>query len=278
MSHPIHPEAVSVNPERVGELLRQAARECVMPHYRQVEGAHKPDGSIVTAADIACQHFLAQALAAEYPDIVLFGEEMEAGEQDRVLRAGRGRALWFLDPIDGTSNFAAGIPIFGTSLALVVQGEARYGWVYDPLRDELFFAARGQGAWVNGERLRRKAGPALGRAVSVVDLKRLPQPLLQRLAVDMPFHSQRSFGSAVIEWCWLAAGRYHFYVHGGQQLWDWAAGLLILQEAGGVAQNLQGGELDLTRHASQSVLACLDPQLLQAWREWLGEGAASMGQ
>ncbi|MGC8468090.1 MAG: inositol monophosphatase family protein, partial [Acidithiobacillus sp.] len=92
-----------------------------------------------------------------------------------------------------------------------------------------------------------------------------------RLIDERPFHSQRNFGSSVLEWCWLAAGRYHFYLHGGQQLWDRAAGALILTETGGSLSTLVGAPLPVADLACSSVLATLDPLLHAAWRRWLGD-------
>lgn len=243
-----------------------------MPYFRQVETAEKMDGSVVTAADLASQKFITGALAAEYPEILMLGEEMEAAEQEAVLASLDDRFIWCLDPLDGTSNFAAGIPLFGISLALLAHGERHFGWIYDPNRDELFFAAKGGGAWMNGERLRHKTAPAMRKSVGAIDLKRLARPLAQRLAVEMPFHSQRSFGSSAIEWSWLAAGRYHFYIHGGQFLWDWSAGSLILQEAGGVAHDLRGQPFNLKAIGNQSILASLGTDLQAAWQAWLQPG------
>lgn len=255
----------------VADLLRQAATSCVMPYYSETRSSRKPDGSIVTQADLRCQAFLQQALCQVYPHIPLLGEEMEPDEQAELLEKSRSRPIWVLDPVDGTSNFAASLPIFGISLALLEAGDTRMGWVYDPVRDEMFFAERGRGAWLNDERMESRVAVPMKRAVGVVDIKRLPLGIRQRLVSEMPFHSQRSFGSAVIEWCWLAAGRYHFYLHGGQKLWDIAAGNLILAEAGGVMQDLDGDPLCLDALRSQSVLACLDSTLLAEWRGWLAQ-------
>ncbi|MEK8089800.1 inositol monophosphatase family protein [Thermithiobacillus plumbiphilus] len=260
------------DPAFVAGLLRQAASGCVMPYYSETRSSRKADGSIVTQADLHCQSFLQQALFQAYPDIPLLGEEMEPDEQAELLEKSRTMPIWVLDPVDGTSNFAASLPIFGISLALLQAGEAHMGWVYDPVRDEMFFAERGRGAWLNDERMEGRAAVPMKRAVGVIDLKRLPLAMRQRLVSEMPFHSQRSFGSAVIEWCWLAAGRYHFYLHGGQKLWDIAAGNLILAEAGGVMQALDGNPLRLDALRSQSVLACLDTALLAEWRDWLAPG------
>jgi len=251
----------------IGAVLRQAAERFILPRFHEVVCSKKPDGSVVTSADLDSQDFLQTMLASRYPELPLLGEEMSRSQQEELLA--RQVPLWCLDPLDGTSNFAAGVPIFGISLALLQGGRTMAGWVYDPIRDELFTACAGKGASLNGQALVPREAPPLNRAVGVVDYKRLARNLSLRLIDERPFHSQRNFGSSVLEWCWLAAGRYHFYLHGGQQLWDRAAGALILAETGGALSTLAGSPLPAAALACSSVLATLDPQLHDAWRRWL---------
>jgi len=251
----------------VGNLLRTCADRFLLPRFQEVRYSRKADGSIVTSADIDSQNFLREMLAARYPGIPLLGEEMSGAEQASLLA--EAKVLWCLDPLDGTSNFAAGVPVFGISLALLSGGRAVLAWVYDPVRGELFCAERGRGATVEGVALTPRVAPALGDCVGVVDYKRLPLELALRMIEERPFHSQRNFGASVLEWCWLAAGRYHFYLHGAQQLWDMAAGELVLREAGGAVTDLAGRALGVDSLKPQSVLATLDPELHPAWRSWL---------
>lgn len=251
----------------IGKLLRTGAERFILPRFHAVVSSRKPDGSIVTSADIDSQNFLQDMLAARYPDIPLLGEEMTCDAQQQVLH--QHHALWCLDPLDGTSNFAAGVPVFGISLALLLNGHAVMGWVYDPIRAELFSAVQGEGAWLDGVRLETRQAPNLPHCVGVVDYKRLSRALTGRIMDERPFHSQRNFGASVLEWCWLAAGRYHFYLHGAQQLWDRAAGALILREAGGRITQFDGTPLQENDLQPRSVLATLDPKLHQTWRTWL---------
>ncbi|MEW6038325.1 MAG: inositol monophosphatase family protein [Pseudomonadota bacterium] len=251
-------------------LLKDAAREELLPRFARSQRSVKPDGSIVTEADLAVQERLLGELRKLTPDIDLLGEEMSGDEQERlVARAGAG--LWCLDPLDGTSNFAAGIPFFSISLALIRDKRSVLGLVYDPVREECFYAKAGAGAWVNGERLLpRRVGLPLPCCIAVVDFKRLDRALRRRLADEPPFSSQRNFGSTALEWCWLAAGRYHLYLHGGQKLWDYAAGMLVLEEAGGRATRLAHESSAAGDLGVRSAVAALDPDLFAQWVSWLG--------
>ncbi len=256
--------------ERLQRLVRDAARAELVPRFALVSRHVKHDGSIVTQADLALQERLRVALERDFPGIAFLSEEMPAPEHERLVALGR--PLWCLDPLDGTSNFASGVPVFAVSLALVSEGRAELGLVYDPLRDECFTAARGRGAGLNGERLGRDIDiPAsLERCIATVDFKRLARPLAAQLAAYPPYASQRNFGASCLEWCWLADGRFHLYLHGGQKLWDYAAGHLILAEAGGLASTLEGEEMFAMSLEPRSVVAVARGAALFAdWRLWL---------
>ncbi len=247
----------------------EGAKQELLPRFRNVTRDIKHDGSVVTEADTALQQRLQRDLADRWPQYPLLGEEMLAEEQQR-LRTQHAAGLWCLDPLDGTTNFAAGMPFFAASLALLENGAPVLGVVCDPLRDECFAAGQGQGAWLNGAPLALKSQPIpLNRCVAVVDFKRLTAPLAARLAQQPPYLSQRNFGCVVLEWCWLAAGRFDIYLHGGQRQWDYAAGSLILAEAGGHALTLQGEQVPAASGQPRSVVAALDGQLLEEWRAWL---------
>lgn len=254
----------------VAAILRAAAHAELLPRYATVARAFKADGSIVTAADTGMQARVQAALAAQWPQFAFLGEEMTADSQQAVA-AGDAAAYWCIDPLDGTTNFANGVPFFSVSLALVANGATRCGWVLDPLRDECFMAEAGAGVWLNGAPLPASSVPRpLRQCVAVVDFKRLRNPgLAARLAHEPPFASQRNFGSCALEWCWLAAGRVHLYLHGGQKLWDYAAGTLVLTEAGGACTTLDAKPLVSASLIPQSVVAAQNADLFAAWQSWL---------
>ena len=225
---------MSIELNQLSALLRAVAREEVMPRWRRAVTTSKADGSLVTETDIAVQQRLVGALAESYPDVPVLGEEMDTLAQQALLSpADGGSAFWCLDPLDGTSNYACGFPAFAISLALIRGGRAELGLILDPVHDECFMAVRGEGAWRDGEPLRPFApGTELKDRLAMVDMKRLPPARIAPLFGSGSFRSQRNLGAVALEWCWLAAGRFQLYLHGGQRLWDHAAGRLIATEAG----------------------------------------------
>lgn len=265
---------MTIDLNQLNTLIRQVGQEELIPRFQRIGHEYKADGSVLTEADLAVDARLREQLAALHPGIAFLSEEMPTAEQQTLL-ADSHTPLWCLDPLDGTSNFAAGIPCFGISLALIRGGEVELGIIHDPLRDECFSAQRGAGAWLNDRRLQaRTTGVTLDRAVALVDFKRLSSPLRRRLVEGAPYSSQRNFGSCALEWGWMAAGRGHVYLHGGQKLWDLAAGSLILTEAGGTCRTLDDETVFAPRLAPRSVVSASDPALFTAWRDWLADARA----
>jgi len=255
--------------EVLAQIVKTAAQEELLPRFAMAERSYKSDGSIVTGADIAMQQRIAQELAAFSPQYPLLGEEMTDAEQNKLLLAGEG-GLWCLDPLDGTSNFASGIPFFSVSLGLLIDRKPYLGLVYDPLRDECFTAIKGQGASLNGVPMHcRQAGFALREAMAVVDFKRLSPQLADALVLCPPYSSHRNFGSVALEWSWLAANRFQIYLHGRQMLWDYAAGALILAEAGGCMGKLCGGPVFSLQLQPSSAVAASSPGLFADWKSWI---------
>lgn len=246
----------------------QVAREEIMPRFMKVIHHCKDDGTLLSEADLACQRFLLERL----PDIVncpVIGEEMPRSRQEAALEEGNGD-VWCIDPIDGTTNFVNGLPVFAVSIALLREGKPCLGVTYNPVSNEMFYACRGGGAHLNGKRLPlRQVTRRLDQAVANVDLKRLPKALATRLATEPPYFSQRNFGSSALEWCQVAAGRIDVAVHGGQMLWDFAAGSLILEEAGGHLCTLDSDDFHGDDPWRRRIVAALDPEVFAAWRDWL---------
>lgn len=254
--------------DQVIAAARIVGREEIMPRYMKVAHSRKDDGSLFTEADLAAQQALIVRLQAIAPYPVL-GEEMADANHQRLWQGG-GDGLWCVDPIDGTTNFVTGLPFFAISIALMKQGRPVLGVVFDPQADECFYAESGRGAFLNGNRLPLKTAPdRLESCIAGVDFKRIPRALASRLAAEHPYSSQRNLGASTLDWCYLAAGRFYLYLHGGQKLWDYAAGALILEEAGGQVGQIDSELFWQGDPWTRSVLAANTPGLFKQWRAWL---------
>jgi myo-inositol-1(or 4)-monophosphatase len=259
-----------VDLDQLKQIIISAARDELLPRFADVQRNTKMDGSFVTEADLAVQARITKALQQRYPDTALLGEEMTADEQAELLN--NSESLWCLDPLDGTSNFAVGTPYYAISLALIERGVATLGIVYDPNRDECFVGIRGQGAFLNDEPLTVKAVDLpLSQCTALIDFKRLPSRLAMDLVAQRPYASQRSYGSVALDWCWMAASRFHVYLHGASSIWDYAAGLLIFNEAGGYCSTLEGDEIYVNELSKRSSVGALDQATFEQWASWLNE-------
>lgn len=248
--------------------VKLVTAEEIMPRYLKVAHQHKSDGSLCTEADLAAQGALSKKLQAIL-NVPVMGEEMTAVEQHALWETGHD-GLWCIDPIDGTSNFVRGLPYFAVSVALLREGKSVLGVVYDPVTNEMFAAEHERGAFLNGEKLLgREAGIPLAQALASVDLKRLKNKLVTQLTTHSPYSSQRNFGASSLDWCYTATGRYDVYLHGGQKLWDYAAGLLILQESGGHVCCIENDNFARGDIWQRSVIAARSEPLFDEWKNWI---------
>ena len=252
------------------QIVISAAREELLPRFADVQRSIKLDGSFLTEADMVTQARISRALKQQYPKTAFLGEEMTAEEQSELLN--NSDSLWCLDPLDGTSNFAVGIPYYAISLALIERGVATLGIVYDPNRDECFVGIRGQGAFLNDEPLTVKpVDLPLQQCTALIDFKRLSPRLAMDLVSQRPYASQRSYGSVALDWCWMAASRFHVYLHGASNVWDYAAGLLVFKEAGGLSSTLDGEDIYVNELSKRSSVGALDKVTFDQWYGWLRE-------
>ena len=234
-----------------------------MPAFREHASIKttKEDGSLVTETDLKCQQFLQNELLALYPDIAFLGEEMSREEQLAALNSG-GR-FWCVDPLDGTSNFTIPLPHFASSLALIEDGRPVFACIHDPLLDETFTAAIGSGTFLNNSVIHASPQSLLADAVGFVDFKRLGPDTASMLATKKLFRSQRNIGTCALEWAWLAAGRAHFIIHGGEKIWDYSAGSLIAEEAGCMVTDFDGTNPFQKSRLSSPILAACHTQIHQ---------------
>jgi myo-inositol-1(or 4)-monophosphatase len=250
-------------------VVRRVGDEIVLPRFTGVAHTRKADGSVLTEVDLEAQAVLGCELStlAACP---MLGEEMTREEQSLQWEAGRD-GLWCVDPVDGTSNFVNGLPHFAVSVAFMRAGRPVLGVVYAPALGEMFSAEAGKGASLNGEPLPiTGAAESLADAIAGIDFKRLPAGLAEKLSINPPFHSQRNFGSGALDWCYVASGRFDLYLHGGQYLWDYAAGSLILQEAGGAMGTLESENYWAGDIWRKSVVAASTDFLCAEWRRRIG--------
>lgn len=199
---------------------------------------------LVTDTDVAAQKLITDLIRAQFPDHGFLTEE------DDTRLPVDGPVIWVIDPVDGTTNFSRALPSFCVSIAAVSKaGELLAGVVYDPMRDEMFSAARNQGAWLQwgtGEQRPLSASQVdvLDDALFALDWSRNPnlrRSALEILVTIAPLvHDVRAIGSAALALCWLAAGRVDGYLHLQLSPWDTAAACLIIQEAGGQISRLDG--------------------------------------
>jgi len=200
---------------------------------------------LVTEVDRACEALIVEMLRRERPGDDLLAEE-------GGLHADTGaRWRWIVDPLDGTVNFAHGYPCFCVSIGVERDGERRVGVVYDPLRDELFEAVRGGGARRNGRAIRVSSEDRVQRALLATgfayDVHDSPEDNLDRLARAVKrAGGVRRDGSAAIDLCYVACGRFDGYWELKLHPWDVAAGILIVEEAGGRVTDLAGGPAPAT--------------------------------
>lgn len=254
--------------DKVIAVVNMVARQEVLPHYLKVIRKQKEDGSSFTDADLGAQEVLLHELHKIYP-VAAMGEEMSEQMQREQWMAGDA-GLWSVDPIDGTSNFINGLPYFAISVALMKHGRSVLGVIYNPVTNEMFYAEKDKGAYLNGKRLPiKKSFASLSSAIANVDLKRLDRQIAKEIAVNPPYASQRNYGACALEWCYTAAGFFDLYLHGGQKPWDYAAGALILEEAGGYMCGFDQDNYWSGSPWKRSVIAALDPILFSQWRDWV---------
>jgi myo-inositol-1(or 4)-monophosphatase len=198
---------------------------------------------LVTEVDVAVERMIRALIGQRHPTHAVLGEEMGGP-------ASPAPAIWMCDPIDGTTNFAHGLPVFCSSVALEVDGVLEVAAVYDPMRDELFTASRGEGTFLNGTRLEVSRTATLIDALLVTGFPySVHQTLEQMVALFARFLSEsrsvRRLGSAALDLCYVAAGRFDGFWEQGLHPWDIAAGVLLVREAGGRVTDLGGGDFDL---------------------------------
>jgi myo-inositol-1(or 4)-monophosphatase len=225
----------------------KAARS-LLRDFNEVENlqvSRKGTNDFVTAADLRAEQVLKDELSRARPGFGFLTEE------SKPVPAKDGQNRWIIDPLDGTLNFIHSVPQFCISIGVETDGELTAGIVFDPLRDELFWAERGEGAWVNQRRLRCSKRERLADCLIAHGRARIEEPGDQeRLLAQMGYvmrHTRdlRRMGSAALDLCYVGAGRYDGFWEEGLKPWDIAAGIIIAQEAGVYITDTSGGPVSV---------------------------------
>ncbi len=224
------------------KAARKAARSLVKD-FREVENlqvSSKGAGDFVSRADIAAEAILKEELMGARPNYGWMAEESAAIEGKDPTRR------WIVDPLDGTTNFLHGLPHWAVSIGLEHKGEIVAGVVFDAAKDEMFFAEKGQGAWMNETRLRVSARSRMIEAIFATGVpfggrSDLPATLKDMARLLPACAGVRRWGAAALDLAYVAAGRYDGYWERGLNAWDIAAGVLIVREAGGLVEPIRPG-------------------------------------
>ncbi len=250
--------------DAVAAIMREAAERAILPHYQSLSSDQivaKAADDAVTVADHESERILSDLLARLLPEAAIVGEE--AAHADPKVLDRLGDALcWIIDPLDGTNNFAAGKPPFGILVALAEGGETIGGWIYDPLRQRFCSAERGQGAWIDGERIAARSS-GLTPPIAAISLVFADQTRREALKTHIAPH----YTLVDIPRC--AAEQYPRIVLGENDItifertlaWDHAAGVLFLNEAGGKVARPDGSPYRVDEHLRPSLIGAASPAL-----------------
>ena len=250
------------------QAAQRAARHLVRD-FGEVENLQvsiKGPGDFVSAADRRAEEILRRELGRARPGFAFLLEESGAiGKGDEDHR-------WIVDPLDGTTNFLHGLPHFAISIGLERRGEMVAGVVYDPVKDELFVAEKGAGAYLNDRRIRVSGRAELARSMIATGI-----PVLDWAGRDQGYNDQldrvagevagiRRFGTASLDFAYVAAGRYEGFWEYGLWPWDMAAGIVLVREAGGLVGRLEGDHALLERGTIVAGNPSIQPRLVELLR------------
>lgn len=258
--------AVSLT-DAVASLMKHAATQVLLPRFRNLasdEQKEKAAGEVVTIADRECEALLSEGLARLLPEASIVGEEAVHARPDLLGRLGD-RWCWIVDPLDGTAYFAAGREPFGIMIALTNGGRTVGGWILDPISGRLCWAARGAGCWIDGHLVTARPADQARPAIGLSPLLRRRPERFDAVVARLETHCQ------LVDMPRCAAAHYPAMLLHGPELtlyertlpWDHAAGVLLMEEAGGRASRLDGATYSVSADRV-GLLAATDPKLWTA--------------
>ena len=255
------------------KAARKAARGLIRDfgEVEKLQVSVKGPANFVTAADRKAEQVLRDELMAARPGYSFVGEEGGRVEGPDKTHT------WYVDPLDGTTNFLHGIPQFAVSIGLEREGTLIAGLVYNPITDEMYLAERGKGAFLNDKRIRVAGRRSLQDSVVACGLPHrgrggLAEFRTEFVAVQEQVVGLRRFGSAALDLAFVAAGRFDLYWERNLQSWDMAAGVLIVREAGGYVSDCDGNDAMLTKGHIVAGNETLQKELLQILKKTSAAG------
>ncbi len=274
---------MSSNHESFLPTMSAIAREAgalLMQHFHQhLKIEYKGDADLVTAADRASEVLIRERLHQHWPTHDVLGEEQGLSDQGSDYR-------WYIDPLDGTTNFAHGYPVFCVSMGLEHRSSGQSAErvaavVYDPTRDELFSAEQGRGAYLNGDAIHVSKTATLKESLLATGFpsqKRHKNPNIYFYhQITLQSHGVRRAGSAALDLCNVAAGRFDGFWEFNLNPWDTAAGVLLVQEAGGKVTRFDGSAFELNSRETVASNALIHDALLQEFTDiFAGQGLQAL--
>ncbi len=257
----------------LADLLADAAKAEIMPRFRRLGGGDirqkTSAADLVTEADVNAERLITARLRERYPQAMVIGEEACSDNPALLQGLGEANLAFVIDPVDGTFNFASGVPLFGVMLAVVVAGETVAGIIHDPVGKDWLIGARGAGSHIRHahglvEKVHVAAPAPMSQMTGSVSWQYLNEPERSKLARNQTKSlSQFAYRCAAHEYRLLASGHAHFVVYNKLMPWDHLAGVLIHQEAGGHAARVDGSAY-LPSHVDGGLLVAPDKQ---SWDE-----------
>ncbi|MCH4546369.1 inositol monophosphatase [Rhizobium changzhiense] len=234
----------------LGDCVREAAQAEIMPRFRNLGAADVSEKTsaidLVTQADVLAEHRITAALRERFPKALVVGEEAYDADRSVVPALADAELAFVIDPVDGTFNFAAGLPVFGTMLAVTIKGETVAGIIHDPVLSDTVTAIKGAGAFLtrrDGQSTKLKVAEAasLNQMVGGLSWSHMDEPDRARICANMAkIRMTFAFNCSAYEYWMVASGRMHFIGHAKLMPWDHLAGVLAHQEAGGHTAKFDG--------------------------------------